>query len=197
MNILKISTLALALITLAGCGGQKAATGDGGNVSSRSLSPTRKVVAVVSRTQLLPNYLACTGLPADSVSNDTRNEVNDALGKMAEEGNVNDVSAPMMMAFVKVGAEVCSDLIDYEQGLESRKFFGGFNLNDSTAGQDFNLGRTVRSLASSCWGRAPTDAEVNLVSSNVAQTALADNQGSDLALYACTAILGSSAAVKF
>lgn len=197
MKSLRILTILVLSAGLFGCSKMSNNSG-GSNAVLSQTAAARKVVAVVSRNQLLPNYLTCTGLPAENVSNATRTEADAALSKLAEEGDVEYISAPMLMAFVKVGAEVCNDLITYENNEEQRRFFMGFNLgnNNINSGQP-DMGTTINALAGACWGRAPTATEVNMIMNNVSQTALGDATNRNAALYVCTAILGSSSAVKF
>ena len=197
MRAIRLITILVLSAALFGCS-KMGNNGGGGSNSALSLTPAaRKVVAVVSRTQLLPNYLSCTGLPAENVSNATREEVTNAASKMAEEGNVDKISAPMAMAFVKVGAEVCNDLISYEADQDTRKFFMGFNIGGQGDNATADMSTSIRSLASACWGRAPNSTEVNMIINNINSTALANDTNRNAALYICTAVLGSSAAVKF
>ena len=198
MKAIRLLAILVLSVGLFGCSKMSSNNESASGNSAFGTGPDapRKVHAVVSRNQLLPNYLACTGLPEDQVSNATRDEVNNALNAMTEEGNVEGITAPMLMAFTKISAEICNDLISYEQNGQ-RRYFSGFNLNNNNDNQQLDLGRTVRSLASSCWGRQATATEVNMVLNNVGNTAISNNDDESMALYLCTAVLASSSATKF
>jgi hypothetical protein len=150
-----------------------------------------KVEGVISQRQLLPNYLKCLNLSAASAT--TVAAVNESIPSLSQEGAVADISAPLLMAVTKVAGEVCNDLINKEKtNLTARTFFPGYKLG-TTNSQTYSFSTTLKSFATACWGRAATDEEVAVIVSSYATP----TQDTVEALYACTAMLSASQAIKF
>lgn len=189
-------------ILQSGCGAFQASS----SFSSFSITEPQqvsnsKVVAVVSQNQILPNLQSCLNLSRDQISNSTRTALNESIEGLAPEGEVDKISAPLLMAVTKVTAEVCSDLINVEKAIDeekdSRTYFKGFNLLNNEAGNGKEE-IAVQKLASSCWGRLATEDEVQLVKESLKDvSSIANKTNKDSALFICTAVLSSSQAIRF
>ena len=160
---------------------------------------TKKVEGVVTQRQLLPTYVKCTGLPPANVSATTTAAMSAAIPSLSTDGNISDISAPLLMAVTNVASEFCRDLIAYERPKTTgRVFFGGYSLKAGTttavAGtQTYDLNASLKAFANACWGRAATDDEVKIVFDSLTTKTKDDAE----ALYACTAMLSSAQAIRF
>jgi hypothetical protein len=153
----------------------------------------KRVQGVITQRQVLPNYMKCLNLPIANVSEATKTTMNESVASLSLEGDVKDISAPLLMAITKVAGEICNDLIKYEKpNLTNRKFFPGYKLGTSNS-QTYSFSNTLKTFASACWGRAATDDEV----AGVIASYKTATQDTSEAIYACTVMLSSSQAIKF
>ena len=196
--------LPIIFIAISGCGkmySQKRDFSSGGPANLLSVAKT-KVVAVISKHQLLPNYQRCLNkLPSSAITDNTRSALNDALPSLAAEGESSEISAPMLMAITQVASEVCEDLVDFENDQANRKYFANFDLantdSSASASADQAVSTTIRTLTSSCWGRDATAEEVAKIQNGLQKTSLNNKLNRSSALFVCTAVLSASAAIKF
>ena len=186
---------------LIGCSGFKSNSSLRGSELEAHEVASSKVVAVISQNQILPNLQTCLGLSREQISNSTRTALQESIEGLAPEGEVDKISAPMLMSITKITAEVCNDLVNAEKAINestaSRKFFKGFNLanNNPGAGKEED---TVQRFAQACWGRLATEEELKIVKSSLNEVeSIANKTNKDSALFICTAVLSSSQAIRF
>lgn len=189
------------ILSLSACGGfsaHKSGSATEGSTLEAHQVPSTKVVAVVSQNQILPNFQSCLGLSREQISEPTRLAHKESIESLSPEGEVDKVSAPMLMAVTKITSEICSDLIKVENDQSSnRKYFQNFNLANSDEGSG-SVDSSINNLAASCWGRIPTPEELNIINSSILQVdTLANKTNKDAALFICTAVLSSSQAIRF
>jgi len=199
-QFLLVVTLAFALTA---CGGPGSSSKNFSRTPSsgctgagcEEVTPARKqkVEAVISQRQVLPNFQKCLGLQNNQVSANTKTAYRESISSLSLDGMAEDVSAPMFMGITKVVSELCMDVINVEKNSVNRRFFQGFTLGGSTANsQTFNMPSTLSTLANACWGRNITNEEVNIV-----LTQLGSGKDLPAALFACTALLSSTAAIRY
>ena len=193
----------LIIFSVAGCGEMRSKRRGDGDTSLFSVS-SKKVVAIVSKNQVLPNFRRCLNrLPASAISSNTKSEIQNSLTTLAAEGEDGEISAPMLMTITKIVSEICNDLVDFEgtQTQTQRKYFQGYNLDnvesDATPGNNEKALQSARSLASSCWGRNAKPKEIELVTEALKKTPMNEKLNRSTALFLCTGILSTSAAVRF
>lgn len=175
-------------------------SGDNGNLSI--VSGTR-TIAVTNYTAVLDAMTSMTNVPP---SNNTRNLFEDRVGSFSDTGSATSVNAPMLFAYMSVGAEVCNDLIQSEAALPltGRRFFNGINLgagNTSPTLTDENINNMIRRMARQFWQREETAAELEILNLGVkevvaarpANTSGLARQG---ALAACTSMIASTSAYE-
>lgn len=150
---------------------------------------TNKVEAVTSQRQFFPSIKKCLGLADSEVSSASQTAFTQASPSLPPTGNVQDLSAPMMMSVLKVAGELCNDLIKKEKNLSQKTFFTDFNLSGSTPNSSPNLSSTVQVFANRCWGRAATTDEVSIITKSMATLNLTNSSAA--ALYLCSAAIGS------
>lgn len=204
MNFIKILLMLGCLNLVAGCGdlkgyryGQDSLGSSGEENLEPQEVPSIKVVAVVSQNQILPNFQNCLKIPREKIRPATRAANKEVAESFAQEGEVEKISAPMLMAVTRVVSEICLDLITHENTSTARTYFEGFDLNGTTQGTG-DMDGTLRKLASSCWGREITETEKNIVKERMSSnTALNNKTNRDTALFSCTSLLSSSQAIKF
>lgn len=154
---------------------------------------TQKVEGIISHRQFLPNFSKCLNLPRTQFSAATNTAMNESLNTFSLEGNVKDLSAPMLMAATKVVGELCRDLINYEKANptnSNRTFFPGYALGVSNS-QSYDFVKTAKAFADACWRRGATDAEIEIVRTNAPTT-----KDTAEALFVCTAMLSSAQALR-
>lgn len=167
------------------------ATGQAGN-DGIEIIPNTKTVATVYAKTFMDNMVSCTGLRIESAR--TRGEFENRRGSLSEFGYATDITPPMLMSIAAIAGEVCSDLIAKEDAAPSKMMFEGFNFPNGAVSTG-DVQDAIQRLALSCWHRRATDAEVNLVSSMVADTA--NNMNSEQsALLLCTAMLSSYKSIE-
>lgn len=202
----RIVTVITTLVFLGACGQAPQAgkinttssnSRDGSNLSCTGdgcfQAKPQKAVAVISHRQIMPSFQGCLGLQSSQLSATTTTTYKDSLTTFSLEGNAKDISAPMMLSIMNVVSEMCLDLINVEKNMATgRKFFPGFTLGGATNTQTYNLDKTIQDLASSCWGRQISSAELAIINKDIA-----NQKTVAAALYACTAVLSSAEAVKF
>lgn len=155
---------------------------------------TQKMEGIISHRQFLPNFSKCLNLPRTQFSAATNTAMAESLNTFSLEGNVKDLSAPMLMAATKVVGEICRDLINYEKANptnSNRTFFQGYNLG-VTNSQTYDFVKTAKAFADACWRRSATDAEIAVV--NDALTTKTKDTAE--ALFVCTAMLSSAQALR-
>ncbi|NQZ19381.1 MAG: hypothetical protein HRT44_09020 [Bdellovibrionales bacterium] len=194
--------LLLPFLFLSSCGYFASIDNSNSISEGSSLAPqevnSSKVVSVISQNQILPNFKNCLGLERDQISNATRQAHRESIESLAPEGNVNEVSAPMLMAVTKITSELCNDLITAEAASDQSRFFPNFNLNDNESTGSGSIETATRNLASACWAREATTEEINLITTSIEGiSTLNGNSNKDTALYICTAVLSSSQAIRF
>lgn len=156
----------------------------------------QKVESIMNHRQIIPSMQKCLALTSAQVSTAARAAFKEALPSFSLNGDAKDVSAPLMMSLLTVASEMCLSRIEVERTQNTgRLYFPGINLQTSGSNnnvQALNLNKTVQDLAKSCWGREITSAELNLITKNITGTS---NRAT--ALYACTAVLSSTQAIRF
>ena len=175
-------------------------SGDNGNLSIVSGT---KTVAVTNYNTVLDAMTSMTNVQPSAT---TRNLFNDRLGSFSEFGNANSVNAPMLFAYVTVGAEVCDDLIDAEAALPatSRRFFVNINLgggNTFPTMTDENINDMIKRMARQFWQREETPEELTLLNAGVKEVlAGRPSNTSGLArqgvLAGCTAMIASTSSYE-
>ncbi|MBY0315929.1 MAG: hypothetical protein K2Q26_10440 [Bdellovibrionales bacterium] len=200
-SLMTLTALSLLLI---GCGGPMALTPK----SNIFMDPggfkvvATKADAIISQRQVLPNFKSCLQLPEDKITNDTRLAVSNAMSSFSLTGSAETISAPMLMAFVKVAGELCDDVVSNELNTNQRRFFQGFNIGGTTNTQPFNIQSTIQKFANGCWGRAATTDEINVIIDSLTSVGyynsatLATSTSKNTAIYLCTTMLASSQAIK-
>lgn len=173
-------------------------TGSGGDNGDLSIVSGTKTVATTSYDVVLDAMTSMTNVPPSTT---TASLFQDRLGSFSENGSANSVNAPMLFAYVAVGAEVCDDLIDVEAALPSanRRFYTNIDfVNRNLASMtDENINLMVQKMARQFWQRQETPEELSLINSSVkeilankpATTAGLTRQG---VLAACTAMIAST-----
>ncbi|MCB0379312.1 MAG: hypothetical protein KDD33_12535 [Bdellovibrionales bacterium] len=208
-NLTHLFIFGFSVLFLNACGGFKSlGTNLLESLGEAEVSST-KVVAVVSQNQILTNYQSCLKLPADKISSQSRNALNDSIKSLPPEGEVEAISAPMLMAVTKVVAEVCNDLINYEKTLSTdRTYFKDFNLTGTASGKAVSnasleeetlssVDLAMIELSRACWGRTMTADELNILRGALNKDASLQTANRDAALLSCTAVLASSQAIRF
>ena len=156
-----------------------------------------KQESIVSHRQIIPSYSSCLGLAESEVSARTKTTVSSLKETLSKNGDINGISAPMMMGLITVVGDFCTDLMDKEKSSSVRKYFLGFNLGGTANGQNYDASQTVQTLAQSCWGRAARTDEINIVNSAMQKAGLSTTKDRKAALFLCTTVLSSSDAVRF
>ncbi len=174
--------------------------GDSGDNTDLTIVSGTKTIAVTNFTSVLDNMTNMTGV---APSANTNTVFSSKLGSFSETGSALSVNAPMLMGYVAVGAEVCTDLINQEQPLAAaqRRFFGALNLTanntNSTAVNDAAIADMTRRFARQFWQRNETPEELAMVTAGAkeALAAVAANTAGlsrRVAMYTCTAIIAST-----
>lgn len=181
--------------------------GDAGGNNNLEVIPNTRTVGITNFTSVLDAMTSMTNVPP---SNATRDVFNSKLASFAETKSALQINAPMLMAYIAVGAEVCNDLINAEQALppEQRRFLTGANLN-FTANQNSNNANNindaviedwVRRFARQFWQRNETPAELAMIKAGIAEMRAANPQNTGMsrriALYTCTAAIASTSAYE-
>ncbi len=164
--------------------------------------PDTKTVGITNFTSVLDSMTSITNV---APSNNTRNVFNTKLASFAETKSALQINAPMLLAYVAVGAEVCNDLITQENGLTAanRRFFTGTgvvltaNGTNAAAINDAVLDDWIRRLARQAWGRNETPEELTMIKAGVAEmraqrAANFAGLSRHIALYTCTAAMAST-----
>lgn len=211
MISLKILSLFMMSALLAGCGAalQAQNSGSGGGTSIECndnncfQAKPQKVESIMNHRQILPSMTKCMNLNTASMNSSTLSAYNVAKAAFTESlpsfslnGAAKDVSAPLMMSLMTVASEICTTRIEVEKSQNTgRQFFAGFNLNTSGANNNtetISIDNTIQAMSRSCWGRDATAKEITAIKNGIT------GQSSRLAaLYACTAVLGSTQAIRF
>lgn len=181
--------------------------GDVGDNSGLSIVAGSKTVAVTNFTAALDNMTSMTNV---APSTQTLTIFNDKLGSFSETGSALTINAPMLMAYVSVGAEACDDLLDQEAAaaVANRRFLGNLNLaanaNLTTLNVDANndqildpVASMARRFARQFWQRNESAEELAIINDGVKEmrdAAAANAQGLPrrAALFACTAMIAST-----
>lgn len=200
---LVIALIAFSLVFV-GCGGPMALTPK----SNIFMDPggfkvvATKADAIISQRQVLPNFKSCLQLPEDKITNDTKLALSNAMSSFSLTGSAQTITAPMLMAFVKIAGELCDDVVGHELNSNQRRFFLGFNIGGTANTQPFNMMTTIQKFATSCWGRSATTDEANIIINSLTSagyynaSTLAASTSKNTAIYLCTAMLSSSQAIK-
>ena len=154
-----------------------------------------KTASIINHRQIMPSFRRCLGLGKSQISSKTKTTYKDSIIALSKDGKADSISAPMLLSITKVVAETCRDLMNVEKSSSNRKYFPGFNLGSGAGSQAFNLTNSIEKIASSCWGRNARQEEVNLVINALAGASLANSKNTKAAIFMCTTLLSSSAAV--
>lgn len=170
----------------------------GGNGEIRAI-PNTKTAGISSGNRVLRNMVSCLGTRTPSTR--ATNAYNDKVGNFAAEGWANTVTAPMMMAYAAVSAEVCLDLVTAEKALAAndRRIFGLINFGAGpSALSEAGIADTVRRLARSCWGRNETQEELTLIRDSVRSNFTSNNTAdTDKSMFfVCSAMLSSLSGIE-
>lgn len=168
--------------------------------------PESKTVGITNFTSVLD---AMTSITNVAPSNATRNAFNQKLTSFAETKSALNINAPMLLAYMTVGAEVCNDLINAEQALAAanRRFFTGNGVNlannntNATAINDQVIEEWIRRLARQAWQRNEEPEELAMIKAGIAEMRAARPANTaglsrQIALYTCTAVLASTSAYE-
>jgi len=176
-------------------GGQVVATSTADGLNGDIIAlPNTKTSSVIRASRVLDNLVSCLGTVEPSAA--SRQEWARNRGTISEEGLANSISQPMVKSMVSIAAQVCNDLLQKEISTDpgARRIFPDVDLNNG--GFDYNqLAQVSRRLARSCWGRNPTDDEIQTITRDVASTFSSDEDNRDAtrkkAIYLCTSMASS------
>ena len=208
--IIVLITLGLASVITAfgfGCGNFKpsnkaevASTGPGvmEQDPDSTVIPGAKTTSLVYANQVLHNMLSVTRVQTPSPATldfYEKNKIN-----ISEFGSANSLTAPMILAIMGLGTEVCNDLITQERDpSHSRNIFNAVNF--STSPQDIDestLSDVIRRMARSFWGRNETSEELSMIIDSIHEviesptTGLTDPEGAKgMMIYICGGMLTS------
>lgn len=197
-----------AFLVNCGAGPQaKSTSGSGGGGSGEPITECvdnncfqakpQKIEAVMTHRQIMPSFQKCLNLTDAQISAAAKTAFAESLNTFSLNGAAKDLSAPMMMALMTVSSEMCLSRINVEATMTTgRIYFPGFTLSTGAGSvnntQTYNLNKTIEDLAKSCWGRAIKPAELSLINKHIG-----GQRTRSAALYACSAVLSSTQAVRF
>ncbi|MBY0314547.1 MAG: hypothetical protein K2Q26_03445 [Bdellovibrionales bacterium] len=185
-KILSILTMGLSIsLMYSNCGAPQA-------LGRRFPIKSSKVVQIASHRQILPSLINCLNLEDSALRPATRQAARESASTLSLDGDASKISAPMMMALVKITGEVCVDLINQELAqTSSRKFFPGFELGTPANSQSYDLNTSIHRLATSCWGHEPSPSENDEIIKALTESNLINAKNRATALFLCTMMLGS------
>ncbi len=162
--------------------------------TENGIKPNQKTVSLVQSNQIVDHYVSCLG--TGKASDQTMAVFNAKAGAISEFGNVDTITAPMMMALSSIAGEFCSDLINQESALaiNSRRIFSGINFPAASLPSDAMMTDAMRRLARSCWGRNESDSEKQTLMSAISSafpSGTANLTGRNAMLFMCTSMLSS------
>lgn len=172
-----------------------------GNNGDLKIIPGTRTIGVTHFGQVLPNMLSITGLQSPSTT--TRDTFNLKKSSFSETGRATSLNAPIVMAYVSVGAEVCNDVISQEKKItaDQRRLFPKVNFTAGLNSFSADIQEdTVNRLARSFWGRNETTEESALLHEALTEAfgEGTDNQAKDTeaaVLYLCTVMIASLDAI--
>jgi hypothetical protein len=186
--------------------GFDSSSGLGENPQNLVVVPDTKTVGITNFTSVLDAMTSVTNV---APSNATRNVFNAKLANFAETKSALSINAPMLLAYVAVGAEVCNDLIANEQAAieANRRFFSGAGVNlqvgntNATAVNDAAIADWVRRLARQSWQRNETAEELAMIRAGIAEmrAAVPANTAGlsrQIAIYTCTSVIASTSSYE-
>lgn len=161
------------------------------NESAQSSLGKTFLPGLIRQSQVLPALSKCLGLSVSELSTETKQRYKSLKDNLSEEGNINDLSGPLLMAVTQIAGDVCDDLIRKESQVITKKFLVGFDLSSDVVTGTVNLLNTIEQITKSCWGRRASDSEKALIVNTFANTELRNNRGKQGALFLCTALMSS------
>ncbi|MBT4762028.1 MAG: hypothetical protein HOO06_10055 [Bdellovibrionaceae bacterium] len=202
-KILSILSIIFGLALISGVFGNACSGGFNSSYSESSLNVQalnngdlvaiegKATVSTAYSKQFLDNMLSCTGVL--NPSTDTLLEYENRKGSVSEYGYATKITAPMLMAFVSIAGEVCSDLVDLESGSTSRMIFKDIDFNSESIFSE-QVSQSVNRLARSCWQRNETDEELSYIINDVFSEGSVTPR--DAAVMMCTSMLASVSAYE-
>jgi uncharacterized protein YbcC (UPF0753/DUF2309 family) len=179
---------------------------DGGSVqisqsSNGDIVPiaNTKTASIVRASRTLDSLVSCLGVKTPSTQ--AIAELNKNKGTISEEGLANSMTQPMAKSLISVSAQVCNDLINNEKPLADteRMIFKGVNFNAGKLDSSL-VTLAAKRISRSCWGRNPTQNEVDLIVSEVNSqfSTGTDNSANTVKkmIYLCTAMAASFASYE-
>lgn len=159
------------------------------NDDDPSIKANTGTLALVYGKQVLDQFTNCLGSGLSSER--TLAMTSSKQGTISENGYASTVTAPMLMAAVSIGAEVCQDLILQEK--IAPRIFIGFDFASSTLPADGSMQDAIRRIARSCWSRDEDPEEATIIMENMksAYSSSSANQGQEAALFMCTSMISS------
>lgn len=165
-----------------------------------------KTVGITNYTSVLDAMSSMTNV---APSNQTRDVFEQKLASFAETKSALAINAPMLMAYIALGAEVCNDLINSENSLPAanRRFFTGTNLNlaaNNNAAPNISeamLNDWIRRFARQFWQRNETPEELQMIKAGITGMRTAtpvSNNGltRKIALYTCTSAISATSSYE-
>lgn len=172
-------------------------TGDNGDLVIVS---GQRTVSVAYYEQVLENMLSMAEVT--SLSNTSRQIINNRIGSLSENGSVLTVNAPMLQTMTVIGAEVCSAMIFRErQQANNRVYFTEIlsrnNISQITA-MDVEL--TARRLSRAFWQKNISNDELDeilqatsdMISENTQNNSTAAIN--NVAIFICSGMISSTSA---
>ena len=161
-------------------------TGGGADIP---VIPGTKTMNIVSASQALDHFAACSGLirPSDN----TIAVYDEKKSSLSTTGAVNTITPASVMAITSIVSEICKDLIT--QDISQPRLFIDFNFASNSVPTDLAISRAAARLTLSCWQRQPQPQEAAAIL-NMVKASIGSNEPDGhrkAALQSCTAIMAS------
>lgn len=140
----------------------EAAKGNGSSSSSSFGSSslyeeTNAPIVLLTAEQTYQSMLNVTG---QTTSAPARTEYLSRFGMMSATDSLTNMNSPLLLASTSLGGDVCGSLVNKEKAVSTRTFFAGVDFNSGPDGQQTAFTNSVNSMASSFWGRSPSNEEL-------------------------------------
>lgn len=157
--------------------------------------PGALTVSVLSKTQIIDQLSACSGL---AVPSDATLAMFDLKkGALSTTGSVDTVTGPMMMGVISIAGEICNDLINQEISLGAR-LFTGFGLAGNVLPNSSQISDSISKISISCWQRNESSTERQIITDMITSSIGAGEAmaARKAALMICTSMLSSQDSIK-